>query len=192
MKTFRQLIAVALLVSTSAFAKSTVVGRMWAGLSGFSEVPPNFTTGRAELRMWLTDDGTIQFRLRYAGLSGNPAAAHIHFGQPRVNGGVSVFCCGGGEQPACPESTSGLVEGTITADKIVGPAAQGINPGELRKLLIAMRLGETYANMHTPMFPNGEIRGLVHFARGDGSGDGLNEEMDGLVAPDGEQPENAQ
>jgi hypothetical protein len=27
--------------------------------------------------------------------------AHIHVGQPDVNGGVTVFFCGGGGRPAC-------------------------------------------------------------------------------------------
>ena len=47
--------------------------------------------------------------------------------------------------------------GTITAANVVGPAAQGYNvgdsPGGAR-----IKAGVTYANMHTPMFPAGEIR----------------------------------
>ena len=89
------------------------------------------------------------------------AAAHIHFGQRGVNGGVSAFLCGGSGTP-CP--ASGTVEGTITAANVVGPAAQGIAPGEFAELLRAMGLGVTYVNVHTtPTYPGGEIRGQIGY-----------------------------
>jgi CHRD domain len=92
--------------------------------------------------------------------------AHVHFGQEDVNGGVSVFLCSNlagapaGVQ-ACPPAPA-TITGTIAAGDVVGPAEQGIAPGELAELLAAMRAGVTYANVHSDKFPNGEIRGQIH------------------------------
>lgn len=134
-----------------------------AKLIGFHEVPVVNSNGQARLRLSLTDT-EIAFQLDYSGLSGKPAAAHIHVGQTDVNGGVAVFFCGGGGKPACPASTAGSVSGTIKAEDLVGPAAQGYPAapaGKLADLEKAIRAGVAYANMHTANFPAGEIRGQI-------------------------------
>jgi CHRD domain len=139
-----------------------------AKLIGYNEVPANNTPAHAELALNVTDT-TITFKLDYANLSGNPAMAHIHVGQKLVNGGVSVFFCGGGGKPLCPASTSGSVSGTITAADVVGPTAQGYAAGDITPVIAALRAGVTYANMHTAKFPAGEIRGQI--VRGHGHDD---------------------
>jgi hypothetical protein len=145
-----------------------------ARLRGLNEVPPTTSRATAELRATLSaDETTITFTLDYANLTNVPGAAHIHFGPPRVNGGVMVFFCGGGGKAACPAATSGTVTGTITAADIVGPAAQGIPPapaGMFADVVRAIRTGNAYANIHSSNFPAGEIRGQVialGFARPD-------------------------
>lgn len=137
-----------------------------AHLVGFNEVPAINTAGHGDLTFTMTSS-EITFRLVYADLSGPPAAAHIHVGQKRVNGGVSVFFCGGGGQPACPAATSGTVTETITAANVVGPTAQGFNVGDLAAVERAIKAGVSYANMHTAKFPAGEIRGQVHGGKKD-------------------------
>jgi hypothetical protein len=146
-----------------------------AHLIGFNEVPANNTTGHGDLTFTMTST-QITFKLVYADLSGPPAAAHIHVGQKNVNGGVSVFFCGGGGQPACPATTSGTVTGTITAANVVGPTAQGFAAGDLAAVERAIKAGVTYANMHTAKFQGGEIRGQV---RGGGGGGGGNDNGSG-------------
>jgi hypothetical protein len=44
---------------------------------------------------------------------------------------------------------------------VIGPADQGIDPGEFDELVRAMRAGVTYANVHTTRFGGGEIRGQI-------------------------------
>jgi hypothetical protein len=129
-----------------------------AELNGFSEVPANSTTARGRLSLSI-DGNEISYSLSYSGLEAPVLFAHIHFGQEDVNGGVAAFLCGGGGKPACPQS--GEVNGTITASDVVGPAAQGIAPGEITELIDAIRNGKTYGNVHTDKFPNGEIRGQI-------------------------------
>ena len=40
----------------------------------------------------------------------------------------------------------------------IGPAAQGITAGQLAELVRAMKAGVTYANVHSTLYPGGEIR----------------------------------
>jgi hypothetical protein len=112
----------------------------------------------------MVGDDAFRYRLSYRDLSTAVQQAHIHFGQRNVAGGISVFLCsnlgnGPAGTPACPQS--GTVTGTITAADVIGPVAQGISPGEFDEVLAAIRAGVTYANVHTVMFPAGEIRGQL-------------------------------
>lgn len=136
--------------------------QMKARLSGYDEVPSVSSTGRGQFLARIADDGgALDYTLSYQNLEGTTtSAAHIHFGQPGVNGGVSAFLCGGGGKPACPP-VSGSVSGTLVAADVVGPASQGIAAGELAELIAAMRQGATYANVHTDKHPSGEIRGQI-------------------------------
>ena len=64
-------------------------------------------------------------------------------------------------QPACPMETTAQIEGTATAANVTGPANQGIDPGDFADAVEAILTGQTYANVHSTLFPNGEIRGQV-------------------------------
>ena len=109
-------------------------------------------------------DTAITFTLTYQNLSGNPTQAHIHIGQKFAIGGVSIFFCGGGGKPPCPAATSGTVTGTIVAADVLGPTNQNVQPGDLASVERILRSGQTYANIHTPNSPAGEIRGQVKVA----------------------------
>ncbi|HEU4703843.1 MAG TPA: CHRD domain-containing protein [Conexibacter sp.] len=135
-----------------------------AALSGYQEVPPISTTASGTFKARLKD-GVLQWRLSYRNLEGAVQQAHVHFGQPAVNGGVSVFLCSNlagapADVQRCPAAPA-TISGTAEASDVVGPSEQGIAPGELDELLAAMRVGATYANVHTDTFPNGEIRGQI-------------------------------
>ena len=71
------------------------------------------------------------------------------------------FLCGGGGQAPCPNS-EGTVTGTVTAANIIGPSGQGVAPGEFDEAIQAMRDGAAYANVHTVLYPPGEIRGQIN------------------------------
>jgi hypothetical protein len=134
-----------------------------ATLLGINETPSINSNGTASVRLQLSDS-SINFQLRYANLSQPPTVAHIHFAQRHVAGTPMVFFCGGGGKPACPTTTSGTITGTIVATDVQAIPNQGIPAGDLAPVLRAIRDGAAYANMHTPNFPSGEIRGQL-FAR---------------------------
>ncbi|MGH7390846.1 MAG: CHRD domain-containing protein [Candidatus Rokuibacteriota bacterium] len=140
-----------------------------AELTGYEEVLPISTPGSGEFRARIRDHETvINYTLSYEGLLAPVTQAHIHFGQLAVNGGIVVFLCSNvvaadipAGTPACP-IPSGTVEGVLDAGDIIArAAAQGIVAGELAEVIAAIRNGTTYANVHTQLFPSGEIRGQI-------------------------------
>jgi CHRD domain-containing protein len=141
-------------------------------LKGYEEVPAVSTTGSGEFRAEVRDS-RIEYRLSYAALEGAVLQAHIHLGQERVNGGISAYLCSNLTDPApppgtqaCPGPNAGSVEGTIEPEDVIGPAGQGIAPGEYAELLRAIRAGVTYANVHSSKHPGGELRAQLEPGRG--------------------------
>ena len=112
----------------------------------------------------------IHYKLSYKNLEGNVTQGHIHFGQRHTVGGIVVWLCQTAGTPApatvaaltpfCPEP-EGTVEGTITPAQVLAQTLQGIAAGEFGELVRAMRAGATYANVHSSLFPPGEIRGHI-------------------------------
>ena len=132
-----------------------------ANLRGRNEVPLTLSEARGSLALTVNDvDTSVHFVLEYEGLLTTVAAAHIHVGQQNVNGGVTVFLCGGGGRPACP-ALEGTVEGDFNANDVLGLTSQQLDLHNLPKLLRAIRAGKTYANVHSLTSPGGEIRGQI-------------------------------
>ena len=136
-------------------------GAWQAELSGFEEVPPRLTPATGTFVLHETADGmALEYELSYAGLSSPTTAAHIHFGQPGVNGEIIAFLCGGNGKPSCP-ALAGTITGTITADDIRAVPEQGLAAGDFAGALRIIRAGLAYVNVHTENFPAGEIRGQI-------------------------------
>lgn len=159
---------VALFAGSLAFAdkgKGNGSSNARAHLNGYNEVPSISTVARGEFRARINRNNTIDYTLTYTALEGGAAtAAHIHFGQRHTAppGNVSAWLCGPPTTPptTCPP-TGGTVTGTIEAADVVGPAGQGIAPGQMDELIRAIRAGATYVNVHSTGFPGGEIRGQI-------------------------------
>ena len=160
------LLAVAALALTGAVATAGGEKTFGARLGGFQEVPAISTSGHGMFEATVEDDG-LHFTLSYWGLTAPAVQSHIHLGRTATNGGVSAFLCGAEGDEACPSGASGrvTVSGVITADDVIGPTAQGIEPGELKEILAAMDANATYVNVHTGTYPSGEIRGNVREPR---------------------------
>jgi hypothetical protein len=121
------------------------------------------TTGTGRFRATVDDRSQeIRYRLSYSNLEGSVLQAHIHLGGRHQSGGISVFLCTNlGNGPvgtqACPAAPA-TIEGTIRPADVIGPAGQGITAGQFDELVDAIEAGVTYVNLHTSLYPGGEIR----------------------------------
>lgn len=159
-------LAVALLAAPAVFAQDPESGPVAGGarLLGGHEVPVILTTGQGRFFFRL-QRGKLSWELSYTGLQGSVSQAHIHIGQPGANGGIAIFLCSNlGNGPAgtqaCPASPA-TISGVADAGDVVPIPAQGLGAGEFAKVAAAMRAGNTYANVHSSLFPGGEVRGQV-------------------------------
>lgn len=160
-----------ILTATIAAATAHDRSRFDTALTGYQETPTLSTSASGSFQASIKRSGdTIMYTLSYKGpFDANPAGgtvtqAHIHLGAPAIAGGVMAFLCSNlgnapTGTPACP--AEGTVTGTITAAQVIGPANQGVAPGEFNELLRALRAGAAYVNVHTTTFQAGEIRGQV-------------------------------
>jgi len=95
MKAFRHIAPLLFIALAAAADQGT---RFRAELVGTQEVPAIFAAGSAIYEMQVLDNDTrIEFQLTYENLTAPPLAAHVHFGQRGVSGGVSFFFCGAAE-----------------------------------------------------------------------------------------------
>jgi hypothetical protein len=137
-------------------------------LTGYEEVPAISTPGKGELRAFIKGNSAIDYQLSFSDLEAPVTQSHIHFGQEGVNGGISVWLCSNLASPPTPAGVQpcppngGTIFGTIVSTDVVGPTAQGINPGEFSELLQALRAGKTYVNIHTTKYPGGEVRKQIN------------------------------
>lgn len=115
-----------------------------AWLDGAQEVPIVATMAKAVASIVLADDLSMAtYDVRITGLSGPIAASHLHLGDPGQNGGVILD----------------LGAGIMGSERIMGT----FNTSGLGDMLISQLLrGEVYLNVHTAMYPDGEIRGQVY------------------------------
>lgn len=130
-----------------------------AHLSGDQEVPANESIAQGQATFQLSKDGTeLSYKLIVANLE-DLHMAHIHRAAAGVNGGVVVWLYPSAP-PAImlPGTTNGiLAEGVIKAANLRGSLA-----GQPLSVLIdEMSAGKTYVNVHTMLFPGGEIRGQI-------------------------------
>jgi len=171
------LVTVALLITSGIAAAA--LSNFRAHLSGANEVPPpgvvnlSLAQGQAIFN-FNADESEIHYQLLVANIE-NVFQAHIHRGEPSVNGPVAVWLYPSttpGAGPTGQGRVDGvLVEGTITEANLVNQAATGITT--LQELMTAMESGTAYVNVHTndgiaPTntgpgdYPGGEIRGPIH------------------------------
>lgn len=158
------------LVSAVAFAQGFL--NFKESLTGYEEVPSVSTGASGQFNARIRKDSTIDWELSYSDLEGTVQQAHIHLGQPGVNGGISVFLCTNlGNGPAgiqpCPAPPATITGTIATADvspnitATAGARTQGLNTGEMDELIAAMRAGATYVNVHSTTWTGGEIRSQI-------------------------------
>ncbi len=181
-------VTLAATLSYTARAYGDDVVTLKARLTGFQEVPPRLTPGHGTFIGKLDlNKQTITFTETWTDLVGNTVPmghvlfSHIHFGQPGVAGGITVFLCGptgatNPHQPPCQDASTGSATSSFNASDVFpatapGDGDQGIKAGDFAGLLRIIRAGDAYANLHTTQFPAGEIRGQIRISRDEDEGD---------------------
>lgn len=118
----------------------------------------------------------LEVRLRISDLGNAFAAAHFHCGRPGANGPI-VF---GLVNPGMLAFNGQEIRGTLTNADYTGEDCTeviGRPVNNLASLALAMRDGLVYANVHTDVFPMGEIRGQM--LPDDDDDDDLDDDDDG-------------
>lgn len=160
--------AVLLVVSMTAAQAATIT--LTTTLSGALEIPPSGSPGTGSATVVLdTTAQTLMVNVAFSGLEGLTTASHIHccLAAPLVNGNVGVAT----QVPTFLNLPLGVTSGSfsqtldLTLASSYNPAfitAEGgtVSGAELA-LIAGLENGETYLNIHTTMFPGGEIRGLL-------------------------------
>jgi len=164
MKRFAMVVALgaaALLVAPSQAA------RFSAGLAGSNENPPNASAATGSGFVELDPvTHTLRVQVTFSGLGSNTVMAHIHCcALPPTNAGVATTVPAFVGFPL--GVTSGSFDGTFnTLDAGTwNPAyitANGGTPATAEAALLAGMLAtSSYLNIHTVVFPGGEIRGQL-------------------------------
>jgi hypothetical protein len=165
----RAILAAVVTIVSAAYASAQQFHATFSGFNeigglGAGETGAIFSNGQGTLTVDLdTQKQSVTYSLTYSNLGAPVTQAHIHFGKIHVAGGIMVFLCTNlgngppGTQP-CP-GNGGTVTGMLTPASVIGPAAQGITPGNFNALAAALLSETAYGNIHTVNFPIGEIRG---------------------------------
>lgn len=129
-----------------------------ATLNGDSEAPSSPGSGYAtvDFNTALTQ---VTYTLNFSNLSSDATMSHIHFGAPGTSGPILIWFFPPTLMPT-PTSPSGSYSGTWTPADL---SAQSTDPAitTFAELLNAAKTGDTYVNVHSVNFPNGEIRGQL-------------------------------
>jgi hypothetical protein len=132
-----------------------IPGDMFAApsMTGAKERPtPVVSAATGSSTFELLPDRSVRFKVTVAGLTG-ATMAHIHTGVADSAGPIAVTLFNS-------STPTGLLTGTLASGTFV--TTDITLPGiDLDSLLVLMRRGRTYVNVHTTLRPAGEIRGQI-------------------------------
>jgi CHRD domain-containing protein/PEP-CTERM motif-containing protein len=163
------IVGAALLLPARAIEASPIT--FVATLAGASESPPTGSPGTGHATVVLDPvANTLHVDVTFSGLEAGTTMSHIHCCLPSpevpgVNVGVATTT------PTFPGFPLGVTAGTYSHDfslldpATYNPAFVTLEGGTIlaaRNALVAgIGAGETYLNIHTTLFPSGEIRGFL-------------------------------
>jgi Cu/Zn superoxide dismutase len=128
-----------------------------AELRGSNEVPANNSTAVGRVVLLVSRDASYaEYSVEASGLSAGIQGGHFHRAPAGTNGGVvlSFFFNSSGV------ATNAVTPGTTDLE-INKAIARTITKAQLDPILADLRAGNLYANVHTPTYPGGEIRGQL-------------------------------
>ena len=166
-------LASALILPMPASYADTV---LTANLTGSLEIPSVPSTGTGTALVTLEPGDLMRVQITFSGLTSGTTASHIHccLPGPFQNANEPV----GTTTPTFPGFPLGVMSGNydmtfdLTADSTynlvnvppgnTGNSFLGSSAATAEPVFVAALLaGETYLNIHTSMFPTGEIRGFL-------------------------------
>ena len=166
-------LAAALMLPVSASYADTV---LTANLTGALEIPSTGSTATGNAVITLEANDMMRVQVTFSGLTSGTTASHIHccLPAPFQNANEPV----GTTIPTFPNFPLGVTSGSydqtldLTANSTynlinmppgnTGNPFLGTSAATAEPVFVAALLnGETYLNIHTSMFPGGEIRGLL-------------------------------
>jgi CHRD domain/Secretion system C-terminal sorting domain len=134
------------LVANKTDAAAQQTDRIRNEITGAQQVPANTSTGNGILDgVYERDKRLFSFRIDFNKLAGNVTAAHFHLGANGANGPVALDLVSLG-------FPTGVKDGTFIK-AIVLTEEQGA----------ALIAGKYYLNIHTDLFPNGELRSQLNY-----------------------------
>ena len=158
--------------SRSIFANALIVGIAALGITACSsdpqekyvaelrssnEVPTNSSAASGRVVLLVSRDASYaEYSVEQGGLTGGIRGGHFHRAAAGVNGPIvlSFFFNADGTPLTAP------VPGTTDLEQS-GAIGRTITKAQLDPILADLRAGNLYANIHTPNFPGGEIRGQM-------------------------------
>jgi hypothetical protein len=151
-------LVIVMLTTVGAAASAAAPNRaLMARLSGGDAGAETDAWGHAVFN--LSAGGTeLRYRLIVHNIE-DTLMAHIHLAPPGEDGPPVMWLYPDAPPPQLIEDRFDgvLGKGTIRATDLVGP----LQDMTLEDLLDAMRAGNTYVNVHTGLYPGGEIRGQI-------------------------------
>jgi hypothetical protein len=158
-------LAAALMLPVSASYADTV---LTANLTGALEIPSTGSTATGNAVITLEANDMMRVQVTFSGLTSGTTASHIHccLPAPFQNANEMVATT----LPTFPNFPLGVMSGNYdqtfnltlaSTYNLLNPALGGSAATAEPVFVAALLAGETYLNIHTTMFPNGEIRGLL-------------------------------
>ena len=97
----------------------------------------------------------ILYAINFSGLENIALVSHIHVGPASGTGPVVLPFTNMGP----PNATSGSFSGALTNVDIINQAISGLT--DIAQIAAMIQAGNAYVNIHTSLFPAGEIRGQL-------------------------------
>jgi hypothetical protein len=152
--------AAALLLTTAAASAQTV--ELGTQMGGANETPaPGVLTGSAGTAQVFVNMATqaVTYRVEVFNLPSGAVGGHFHVGGPGLAGPIVVDLA-----PPANISNDFVLTGTVNASALRPRAEQGIRTWE--DFIQALVGGQVYVNIHSAVFPGGEIRGQLQVISG--------------------------